>query len=630
MPGPAHLAPCPAPRPARTAAEPTPLSIRKTLLLAFLFVGVTPCVLLALLAFDRASGVVQAEIEQGLAVQADALLSDATKLVYERLQNAGTWSRLEVMQDLRVGDVDKRLSAFLQRLAAGYGGLYHELSATDARGRVVASSEAARIGTESAPGAAWQVVPLGDSVIALQMPQPRGNGSAMQMTLRTPIGSAFDDAQLGELELHFNWTEIDRLLEQAARGGRRVALVDDTGRVLAGSAALLQHTPRGNTLLATGADGAARAAATDAAGPGAVGPGPVAGSAAALAAVPGGAMLVGVGRARDFAGFKGFGWRVLVLVPRDEALAPVRAMGWMFALLLGAVLLLTLLAAAGVSLGLARPIAALTAYSRNYRRGGQPPPPAPVRGGEVGELHRAFVQMVGDIERSQQQLARASALAAVGEMSAVIAHEVRTPLGIVLSSAQILQREPQLSAEGRELTQFIASETARLGRLVSTMLESSRPRAPAIVPAALHPLVEHTIGLLAAQTARQGVEITSRLQAASDQVDCDPEQMTQVLLNLILNGLQILPQGGRIEVSTREHEGDFVIDIADDGPGIEPQARQRIFESFYFQREGGIGLGLAVVQRIVLAHGGQVEAGVSALGGALFSVRLPRRQEGVA
>ena len=107
------------------------MTIRRTLLRAFLLVGLVPVVLVALVGFSRASRALQDEIEHGLAAQAEAVASDIDKLVYERLQNAATWSRLEVMQDLQVGDVDKRLSAFLQRLQRGYGGLYLGLSAAD-------------------------------------------------------------------------------------------------------------------------------------------------------------------------------------------------------------------------------------------------------------------------------------------------------------------------------------------------------------------------------------------------------------------------------------------------------------------------------------------------------------------
>jgi signal transduction histidine kinase len=114
-------------------------------------------------------------------------------------------------------------------------------------------------------------------------------------------------------------------------------------------------------------------------------------------------------------------------------------------------------------------------------------------------------------------------------MSAVIAHEVRTPLGVMLSSAQILQREPQLSSEGRELAGFIESETARLSRLISAMLEGARPRDPAIAPTDMNALVHHASALLAAQAARQGVTIQTHGSGRETLHPCDEEQMTQVL-----------------------------------------------------------------------------------------------------
>ncbi|MFP5304391.1 MAG: ATP-binding protein, partial [Gammaproteobacteria bacterium] len=104
---------------------------------------------------------------------------------------------------------------------------------------------------------------------------------------------------------------------------------------------------------------------------------------------------------------------------------------------------------------------------------------------------------------------------------------------------------------------------------------------------------------------------------------CDAEQITQVLLNLIMNALQVLPRGGRIEIATREERERLVVEVADDGPGIAPEDRGRVFEPFVFRREGGTGLGLAVVRRILRQHGGDVVADATALGGALFRVWLP-------
>jgi signal transduction histidine kinase len=239
-------------------------------------------------------------------------------------------------------------------------------------------------------------------------------------------------------------------------------------------------------------------------------------------------------------------------------------------------------------------------------------------------LGAAFTQMMADIEQSQRQLVRASKLAVVGEMSAVIAHEVRTPLGILRSSAQMLRREPSLSDEGRELMGFIESETERLNRLVSSMLDSARPRALHKVLTDMHALIHQSCTLLGAQIEKKQITVSEQLDAVDPMLECDAEQITQVLLNLILNSLQVLASGGSIRVTTRDSAEQFFIEIADDGPGIPVEERSRIFEAFFFRREGGVGLGLAIVQQIVATHGGDIEAGESDLGGACFTIALPR------
>jgi signal transduction histidine kinase len=324
----------------------------------------------------------------------------------------------------------------------------------------------------------------------------------------------------------------------------------------------------------------------------------------------------------------GFGWTTLVIQPVDQALAPVHRMAIIFLGLLGLIMLLTFSMATWVSREIARPITALTGFARGYMRSKVLQAPPVARGGEVGELTEAFVQMVRDIDQSQQNLVRASKLAVVGEMSSVIAHEVRTPLGILRSSAQMLQRESGISEEGRELVGFIESETERLNRLVSAMLDTARPRAPSYGAVDMHDLIGKSIAMLGAQAAKKQVGVSASLRAAKPVIECDEEQITQVLLNLLMNGLQILDHGGRIEIDTHDDERYLYIEIADDGPGIDPAERTRVFEAFFFKREGGIGLGLAIVQQIVNSHGGEIEAAESRLGGALFRIRLPRKQSG--
>lgn len=598
---------CPGPTP---AAGPT---IRRTLLLAFLAVGLVPALLVATLAFWRTSAALQHEIEQGLVAQADALAADVAKLMHERLHNAATWSHVEVMQDLALGDVDKRLAMFLRRQVQDYDGLYRALAALDRHGRVVAASDAAALGRVLPTGSApvWHEARIGSDVVTLERPSAAA-GPEAGLSVRTAIQSSFGGGEIGQLLLVFDPRRLEALLDAAAGSTRLVALLDRDGQLVAASAALRERsTPLTRSLAAWMPQAPARAHVLDEAAPFAQG-----------------ALIVGLGSEAATAGAapQGLGWRVLVAVPRGEALAPVRTQAWIFAALLALAALLTLGASGWVSRAIAGPIVALTAYTRGYRRGQLPVPPPPGRGREVAELREAFVQMVGEIDEAQQKLARASALAAVGEMAAVIAHEIRTPLGIVRSSSQMLQREAELSAEGRELAGFIESETLRLNRLVTSMLDGARPRAPVFAPTDLHAIVRHCSDLLAGQAGKQGVAFELGLHAAPAELLGDAEQLTQVFLNLLLNGLQILPRGGRIAISTHVEGGQLVVGVADDGPGIAPESRTRIFEAFFFQREGGVGLGLAIVQRIVAAHGGDIEALESALGGALFRVRLPLNQ----
>jgi len=255
----------------------------------------------------------------------------------------------------------------------------------------------------------------------------------------------------------------------------------------------------------------------------------------------------------------------------------------------------------------------------------KPPPPAE---GEVGELTRSFVQMVEDLDKSRQTLVRASKLAAVGEIAAVMAHEIRTPLGVLKTSAQMLESEPGLSGEGRELLGFIRAETDRLNRLVTEMLNSARVREPRRVCTDIGEALQRSLLMLRAQAQRQDVTLLKSFEAGDAHADADAEQLTQVFLNLIVNALQVVPAGGSITARMLDGEDDtLIVEIADDGPGLPPGEHRRIFEPFVYQREGGLGLGLAVVEQIVSAHGGTVAALDNPAGrGAMFRISLPRHR----
>jgi len=586
------------------------VSIRKTLLVAFLSVGLLSAILMSSLAFVKAREAVQAEIERNLAIQATGVAADIDMMMFERLQNAATWSHLDIMQDMQIHDVDKRLSHFLAGLQTGYKDVYLGLSCVDMAGRIVSSSDAAQVGQLALSRPAWQNVSLSGADVELESPTESAGGA---LVMRVPLASAFADGKLGQLQLTLDWTGIYDILDRATRGsGRTMAVLDREGRLIAASRDLRERGLLLGKVLAGWRKGTAGRAVS-------VRPGlPVVDS----------DVIVGAASSRGYANFAGFGWTTLIIQPVDQALAPIHRMAIIFMGLLGLIMLLTFSMATWVSREIARPITALTGFARSYMRNKVLQAPPVAQGGEVGELTEAFVQMVRDIDQSQQNLVRASKLAVVGEMSSVIAHEVRTPLGILRSSAQMLQRESGISEEGRELVGFIESETERLNRLVSAMLDTARPRAPSYEAVDMHDSIRKSIAMLGAQAEKKQVSVTTSLLASKPVIECDEEQITQVLLNLLMNGLQILGHGGRIELATHDDERHLYIEMADDGPGIDPAERTKVFEAFFFKREGGIGLGLAIVQQIVSAHGGEIEAAESRLGGALFRIRLPRKQTG--
>ena len=548
------------------------------------------------------------EIEHSIVVEATSLSTDVDRILFERLENSATWSRLEVMQDIRVGDVDKRLSAFLSELKVGYAGVYKELFATDNKGIRVASSDAALIGSTAARPAGWTSARFPGTEITLET-QPRQN-SPVTLAIRATVPAELAESSPGELTLMFDWRVIQTLLDSAATNGRSVAILDQDGRVIAASAALrdagLLMTDRLKSWVPQGPTS----------------------SATVRSGLPlfNGQVIVGVNKLHDDLQFRGFGWSTLVIEPLDTALAPVQRMAMIFLGLLLLVTLLTILVALWATRVIGGPITALTAFTRRYMRDQNLDATPRATGGEVGELTQSFVQMVEETARSRQKLIQASKLAALGEMSAVLAHEIRTPLGILHSSAQILYREPSLGPESRELIGFIESETTRLNGLISTMLDSSRLRPPALLPNDLHQIIHACNSMLASQAQKKNVEVTERLNAGDASVACDAEQMTQVILNLLLNAVQIVPEGGKIELVTKDAGAHLLIQIADNGAGIPESDRERVFEAFFFRREGGIGLGLAVVKQIIEAHHGSINVATSALGGALFQILLPRNR----
>ncbi len=549
--------------------------IRYLLLGAFLLTSLLPTTLITGLAFYEARTALKTEIQHDLETRAHATADDIDRMMFERLQNVASWSKLEVMQDVRIGDVDKRLSKFLAELKTSYQQVYQGLHVVNSQGLVIASSDAGLAGKSFKQTPLWLDIPLSGNNIHISRPD---NG-VMQMSI--DIVDVFEAQPIALLIAEFNWLEITDILNGAVSGRTSAALLDANQKVMAAT----QHWQ--NTTKAR------------------------------------------ISAEADMQGFQGLSdsaWRIVFVQHRDEALAPIQRMGMIFIGLLIVTLILASFIAIPVARTISAPLVKLTEFAHQFMR--SPSNLKPPAGGpaEIATMSRAFAQMIEDLEHSKEQLTRAAKLAVVGEMAAAMSHEVRTPLGILRSSAQVLLREPALTQDGKEVCGFIISETERLNKLVSTLIESARPRLPEFSPTNLSELTQQAVAMLRTQADKNSVSLLCEAEPEV-MTACDQEQIMQVLLNLLLNAIQILDEGGKIEVTVKQLSKHVEIKVADNGPGIPEDHRSQVFDPFFSKRTGGIGLGLAVVRQIVNAHHGEISVGESAMHGAEFRVLLPNLKE---
>ncbi|MBS2029770.1 MAG: GAF domain-containing protein [Deltaproteobacteria bacterium] len=241
---------------------------------------------------------------------------------------------------------------------------------------------------------------------------------------------------------------------------------------------------------------------------------------------------------------------------------------------------------------------------------------------ENARLYEDLRQSYDALARAQAQLVQRERLAALGELSAVVAHEVRNPLGVIYNSLATIRRMLPEPAEVSGLLGIVEEEAERLNRMVDDLLDFARPMSPNLVPTPLQRLVMEA--LPATQAAASGaIQLDLDLAPDLPLVPLDERLIRQVLVNLGVNAVQAMPQGGTLTIRARKREGEVHLELADTGTGITPEAQARIFEPFFTTKAKGTGLGLALVQRIVSWHGGRIEVSSEAGRGATFRLALP-------
>jgi two-component system, NtrC family, sensor histidine kinase HydH len=241
------------------------------------------------------------------------------------------------------------------------------------------------------------------------------------------------------------------------------------------------------------------------------------------------------------------------------------------------------------------------------------------------QLQEYSLNLEAKVAEQADKLRRQERLALLGEISAGLAHEIRTPLGAIVTGIRLLEKGEQTPQERALVFSLLKKETARLERKVSDFLSYARVRLPQIKNTRVGSLLEEVRSILATDLVLLGaVTLEVKKVPDLDTWPMDAEQIKEVLLNLGINALQSLQGQGALRLEARLCEDELEMAVCDDGPGIAPDALAEVFKPFYSRRPGGTGLGLAICQQIIESHGGRILVTSNANYHTTFTIRLSR------
>jgi signal transduction histidine kinase len=245
---------------------------------------------------------------------------------------------------------------------------------------------------------------------------------------------------------------------------------------------------------------------------------------------------------------------------------------------------------------------------------------------KLQETAERLSQAYAALHVSFESLRRAERLSAMGRLSAGLAHEIRNPLSAIEGALEIVAR-PGLEPDRREeFAAIVKKELARLNEMLNHFLEFARPRPPQLKATNLQRLMEEVCSLVTESVSMRRVTTRCALLPSATAVSLDPDQIKEVLLNLVLNASEAMPAGGSIELWAAQNEDSVVINVRDEGTGVAEENLQQIFDPFYTTKPAGTGLGLSIAHRIMEQHGGKIEAKRNHDRGMTFSLVFPRER----
>ncbi len=240
------------------------------------------------------------------------------------------------------------------------------------------------------------------------------------------------------------------------------------------------------------------------------------------------------------------------------------------------------------------------------------------------ETAKQLSEVNAELQRSFESLRRTERLSALGRLSAGLAHELRNPLSAIQGAFEIATRLDSDPERREEFRAIIKKELIRLNDMLNHFLAFARPEAPRRKPTSVQDLMEETCSLVSGSVSSRHIDVhCKKPDFPLPVVSCDPGQIKEVMLNLVLNAGEAMSEGGEIELSATRQTDALIISVKDQGTGIAEEQLQQIFDPFYSTKANGTGLGLSIANRIMEQHGGRIEVSRNPDRGMTFSLVLP-------